>query len=54
MSGRLGEWMEIGRLVQGAANEQSVILGSTRETSTDNRRILIKVDLIRWRNGCGR
>ena len=47
VSGRLGEWMEIGRLVQGAANEQSVILGSTRETSTDNRRILIKVDLIR-------
>jgi type II secretory pathway component GspD/PulD (secretin) len=47
VSGRLGEWMEIGRLVQGVSNEQSVILGSTRETSTDNRRIMIKVDAIR-------
>ena len=47
VSGRLGEWMEIGRLAQGVSNEQSVILGSTRETSTDNRRILIKVDEIR-------
>lgn len=47
VSGRLGEWMEIGRLAQGVSNEQSVVLGSTREISTDNRRILIKVDAIR-------
>lgn len=47
VSGRLGEWMEIGSLVQGVSNERSVILGSSRETSTDNRRIMIKVDLIR-------
>lgn len=46
VSGRLGEWMEIGRQVQGVSNEQSVTLGSTRETSADNRRILIKVDAI--------
>jgi len=47
VSGRLGEWMEIGWLAQGVSNEQSVVLGSTRGTSTDNRRILIKVDAIR-------
>jgi type II secretory pathway component GspD/PulD (secretin) len=47
VSGRLGEWIEIGRLAQGVSNEQSVVLGNTRGTSTDNRRILIRVDLIR-------
>ena len=47
VSGRLGEWMEISRLAHGISNEQSVVLGSTREISTDNRRILIKVDTIR-------
>lgn len=47
VSGRLGEWMEIGGVSQGGGNQQSVILGSTRETSADNRRILVKVDEIR-------
>ncbi len=47
VSGRLGEWMEIGRLAQGVSDEQTVVLGSTRGASTDNRRILIKVDAIR-------
>ena len=47
VSGRLGEWMEIGGVAQSATNQQTVILGRTRETSSDNRRILVKVDEIR-------
>ena len=47
VSGRLGEWIEVGGVVQGVSNERSMILGSTRETSSDNRRILLKVEEIR-------
>lgn len=47
VSGRLGEWIEIGGMTQSAASEQSVLLGSTRETASDNRRILLKVEEIR-------
>jgi type II secretory pathway component GspD/PulD (secretin) len=47
VSGRLGEWIEIGGLVQGMSTQQSVTLGSTREVSADNRRILLKVEEIR-------
>ena len=47
VSGRLGEWIEVGAVVQGEAAQQSAILGSTRDTSSENRRILIKVDEIR-------
>jgi type II secretory pathway component GspD/PulD (secretin) len=47
VSGRLGEWIELGGDTQHAGNQQSVILGSTRETSADNRRLLVKVEEIR-------
>jgi len=47
VSGRLGEWIELGGVVQGVSNQQSVILGSTRENSANNRRILLRVDEIR-------
>jgi hypothetical protein len=47
VAGRLGEWLEIGGIGQGGVNQQSVILGSTRESSTDNRRVLVKVDELR-------
>jgi type II secretory pathway component GspD/PulD (secretin) len=47
VSGRLGEWMEIGGLAQGISTQQSVTLGSTREVAADNRRILLKVEEIR-------
>jgi len=47
VSGRLGEWIELGAVAQGVSNQQSAILGSTRETSEGNRRILLKVDEIR-------
>lgn len=47
VSGRLGEWIEVAGVVQGMPNQQTVILGSTREISSDNRRLLLKVDEIR-------
>jgi hypothetical protein len=47
VSGRLGEWIEVGAVVQGVTGEQSRVLGSTRENSSDNRRILLKVEEIR-------
>jgi hypothetical protein len=47
VSGRLGEWIEVGGVVQGVSNQQTTILGSTRELSSDNRRILLKVEEIR-------
>jgi type II secretory pathway component GspD/PulD (secretin) len=47
VSGRLGEWIEVGGVVQGVSSQQTTILGSTRELSSDNRRILLKVEEIR-------
>ena len=47
VSGRLGEWIELGGIAQGGVNQQTVILGSTRETSSDSRRVLVKVDELR-------
>jgi type II secretory pathway component GspD/PulD (secretin) len=47
VSGRLGEWIEVGGVVQGVSNQQTTILGSTRELASDNRRILLKVEEIR-------
>jgi type II secretory pathway component GspD/PulD (secretin) len=44
VSGRLGEWIEVGGIGQTSSSEQSVLLGSTRSNSTDSRRILLKVD----------
>ena len=47
VSGRLGEWIEVGGFQQGGSSQQSTILGSTRELSQDNRQILLKVDEVR-------
>ena len=47
VSGRLGEWIELGGVMQGVSNQNATILGSTRETSSDNRRILLKVEEVR-------
>ena len=47
VAGRLGEWIEIGGVAQGANSRQDVILGSTRDLSSGNRRILVKVDEVR-------
>jgi hypothetical protein len=44
VSGRLGEWMEIGGIGQDASGQQSVLLGRTTTASRDSRRVLIKVE----------
>jgi type II secretory pathway component HofQ len=47
VSGRLGEWMEIGGLSRDASGHQTVILGRSSGATRDNRRVLVKVDEIR-------
>lgn len=47
VSGRLGEWIEVGGMAQDLSSQQSGIIGGTRELSSDNRRILLKVDELR-------
>ncbi len=47
VSGRLGEWMEIGGVGQDASGQQSVLLGRSTSAVRDNRRVLVKVDEVR-------
>lgn len=47
VSGRLGEWMELGGVGQTATAEQSVLLGRASSATRDDRRVLIKVEEIR-------
>ena len=47
VSGRLGEWMELGGVGQDASGQQSVLLGRSATSSRDSRRVLIKVDEVR-------
>jgi type II secretory pathway component GspD/PulD (secretin) len=47
VSGRLGEWMEIGGIGQDASGQQSVLLGRSSSTVRDSRRVLVKVDEVR-------
>jgi hypothetical protein len=47
VSGRLGEWMEIGGLSRDASGQQTVILGRSSSVTRDSRRVLVKVDEIR-------
>jgi len=44
VSGRLGEWMEIGGVGQDASGQQAVLLGRSVTASRDSRRVLIKVE----------
>ncbi len=44
LSGRLGEWMEIGGVAQDASGQQAVLLGRSATASRDSRRVLIKVE----------
>jgi len=44
VSGRLGEWMEIGGIVSGRSFEESGYAHRTTTATGDNRRVLIKVD----------
>ena len=47
VSGRLGEWMEIGDVVSGHAFGASGTVYRTNAVNGDNRRVLLKVDEIR-------
>lgn len=47
ISGRLGEWMEIGGVSHDSGAQQSVLLGRTATTSRDSGRVLIRVDEVR-------
>jgi hypothetical protein len=47
VSGRLGEWMEIGGVGQDASGQQTVLLGRASTATRDNRRVLVKVDEVR-------
>jgi len=44
VSGRLGEWMEIGGIGQDASGGQTVLLGRTTTASRASRRVLVKVE----------
>ena len=47
VSGRLGEWMEIGGIGRDASGQQSVLLGRTTTAARDSRRVLVKVEEVR-------
>jgi len=47
VSGRLGEWMEIGGIGQDASGQQSVLLGRTTSASRSSGRVLVKVEEVR-------
>ena len=47
VSGRLGEWMEIGGIVQDARGQQSVLLGRSVSSGRDSGRVVVKVDEVR-------
>jgi hypothetical protein len=47
VSGRLGEWMEIGAVGQDAAGQQAVLLGRSATASRDSRRVLVRVEEVR-------
>jgi type II secretory pathway component GspD/PulD (secretin) len=47
VSGRMGEWIEIGGVDRAASSQQSALLGRSSAAARDSRRILIKVEEIR-------
>jgi hypothetical protein len=47
VSGRMGEWIEIGGVEREASSQQSALLGRQSAAARDSRRILIKVEEIR-------
>lgn len=47
VSGRLGEWLEVGGVSQERSSEASGTVYSTRSLSTDQRRVLLKVEEMR-------
>jgi hypothetical protein len=47
VTGRLGEWIELGAVDRQSAQVDSEILGRSRDARRDQRRVLVKVDEIR-------
>jgi type II secretory pathway component GspD/PulD (secretin) len=47
VSGRLGEWMEIGGIGRDASGQQTVLLGASASSTRDSRRVLVRVDEVR-------
>ena len=47
VSGRLGEWIEIGGIGQDSSGQQTVLLGRASSSASDHRRVLVKVDEVR-------
>jgi len=47
VSGRLGEWMEIGALAHDASGQQTVLLGRSATASRDSRRVMVRVEEVR-------
>lgn len=47
VSGRLGEWMEIGALTHDASGQQTVLLGRSATASRDSRRVMVRVEEVR-------
>ncbi|MDH5534254.1 MAG: hypothetical protein OEZ08_01620 [Betaproteobacteria bacterium] len=47
VSGRLGEWIELGGIDQASSSQDSALLGSSNRSTADRRRVLIKVDELR-------
>jgi len=47
VSGRLGEWMEIGGVSQDASGQQTVLIGRKTTATRDDRRVLVKVEEVR-------
>jgi len=47
VSGRLGEWMEIGGIGQDASEQQSVLLGRTTAAAGSSGRVLVRVEEVR-------
>ena len=45
--GRLGEWMEIGGVSRTGSSQQSVLLGRTATSGSDQRSVWVKVDEVR-------
>lgn len=47
VSGRLGEWLEVGGFSQERSSERDVLLGRTTSTRTESRAVLLKVEELR-------
>ena len=47
VSGRLGEWLELGGIGQSRSVEREALLGRSSSSQSDSRNILVKVDEIR-------